>query len=819
MKLMKTKFLCGLALVALGVTSCKDNAVFDQNTYNQLVLNSFPVKNVDPAQDWTTVGTATAEVTLNGPFAYTTIKIYGENPIVIDQPTLLAKGTAGPGETFKTTFSFELAQQMVYITAVDSKGYMSVVPKEVRRRETVRVTFGLSETAASRQRVLTNDDGVPTIAYSTMEALRNTLLNGAQELTEDYADNKGDMAPLKLKISSGTWNYGCACLGDEKGRTLYIGKNVTWNIPAGTELHVGKNGIIYLDEGATINLGSRAKLISDNAGQIICMRNSEINDTNNNGEINIANGTTGDKIVYNAGTIKVGTFDNNGGYFYNANQVITNFYQSSSFNGQNVNRGSIKVNGKANMVNSALFNGCKFECTGLLTVSYVVNGPGAYISCDTYSPDGSYNNSKTHYLYLGANAIMDVKGLFDNQKGQIVISGPTTGNDYGIFQCDNIPKNTNMPLQFLNNVYGCRHKLFVDKIVRQHYHDGIYDSNYYTTENQVELLWEGCFNKNSAGNGQAKAAAYRQVNFVKDEDECSPQYVPDAPRPVTEKPLGFRFLFEDNYPDTGDYDFNDVVLKVTPEQDANNAKKVKVTVNLEATGASKNNGTAIRLKGITTGMLSQYQRTSAALPAPPSELGDYGNNIYDDDFTTSQDPNDKSSLVILLCKDVHWALNPNKGSNGGVQRFFYNTPLEGWTNYGRADVKTITYEFTFNNESDAQKLLSEATYDAFIVTSYGGGFWEVHTVQNNNKGALVLHPETHINTYQEYLNAYINDARIGNLPWAVMVPSTVAYPLEGRNIKTAYSDFEGWAQDHTTKTDWYLRPGDGHTFPLKNLYP
>ena len=82
----------------------------------------------------------------------------------------------------------------------------------------------------------------------------------------------------------------------------------------------------------------------------------------------------------------------------------------------------------------------------------------------------------------------------------------------------------------------------------------------------------------------------------------------------------------------------------------------------------------------------------------------------------------------------------------------------------------------------------------------------------------MLHPETHINTYQEYLNAYVNSA-IGNLPWAVMVPSTVAYPLEGRNIMTAYSDFEGWAQDHTTKTDWYLRPGDGHTFPLKNLYP
>jgi len=811
---MKGKLLFGMALLTLGVTSCKDDITFDQNAYDNLVQASFPVQNVDPNHDWATIGTAQVNVTLNGRFADHTVKIYGENPIVIDKPTLLAAGKGQHG-VFSTTISFMLAHSMVYVTTVDAQGYMSVIPASISANQTVDVSFGLSETAAARHRVLTVSDQVPVIAYSTMEALRATLLDGAVELTKGYADNADDKTPAKLKISSGTWDYGCASLGDESGRTLYVGKNVTWNIPADTKVSVGKNGTIFLDEGAKINLGSGAKLFSDNAGQIVFMRNTEIKDTNDNGEIQIANGTTGDRITYNAGVIKVGTFNNNGGYFYNANQLTTNSLQSSSSNGQNVNRGSIQVNGDATLTNSALFNNCKFVCTGMLKAAYIVNGDGAYIECQNYEPNGSYNNDwSTRWLYLGANSIMDVKGEFNTQTG-VKISGPTTGDNYGIFQCVSIPANNYMGgISFMNNLYVCRQQMYVDYIRRSDSQEG-----YWTNENWIELNWEGAFNKE--GNGQAKGAAYQQVNFVKDEDECSPQYTPDAPRDVEDQQLSLRFLFEDNFPEAGDYDFNDCVLTVNPQLDANDDKKVTVTVSLDAVGATKCISGAIRLVGVTDAMLSGKQCTQhftdAAYPLYDNK------NIPDGDFTTSSDRHsgDNSSVVMLLFKDAHWAMNSVGTSNTAVKRVFYNTMKEPDERGETVPVKTATYVFQFNNATDAQKMLDQATYDTFIVESYNGAPWEVHTVQNNRKGALVLHSDIHTD-YQAYLNAYVNPStsRSDKYTWAVMVPGTMRYPAEWQVIgqrnrttqaiegtyREAGHSFAEWAENMSNATDWYNYP-------------
>ena len=354
---MKKQLFIAMALLSLGVTSCKDDVTFDQDTYDNLIKEAFPVKNVDPTHQWATVGTASVYVQLNGKYAGSTIKIYSENPIVINTPTLLASGTPDAEGEFNTTFSFLLSNPMIYVTAIDSDGYMTVMPKAVKSGDAVEVAFGLRDYAAARHRAASD---VPTIDYSSMQAIGVMVQDGAVELTKAYADNEGNTAPAKMKISSGTWDYGCACLGDESGRTLYVGKGVTWNIPANTKVAVGKNGIIFLDEGAKIHLGQNAQLISDNMGQIIFMRNTEITDTEGSGFLYVANGTSGDKITYNAGIINVGKFDNNGGYFYNANQLTTKDYQSSSENGINVNRGAVKVEGNANIVNSVLYNNCKF---------------------------------------------------------------------------------------------------------------------------------------------------------------------------------------------------------------------------------------------------------------------------------------------------------------------------------------------------------------------------------------------------------------------------------------------------------------------------
>lgn len=282
----------------------------------------------------------------------------------------------------------------------------------------------------------------------------------------------------------------------------------------------------------------------------------------------------------------------------------------------------------------------------------------------------------------------------------------------------------------------------------------------------------------------------------------------------TPQHLSMRFLFEDAFPDAGDYDFNDCVFSITPILDENDPKRVTVNVTAEACGSQKTIGAAIRLVGVTTKMLKSYQRTKDFIDAPQPPENTNLKNLPDGDFTTSGDPDDVTSLVMLLFKDIHWVMNPNLGSNGSVQRFYYNAQRSGQPYYGTANVKTATYVFEFNNEIDAQRMLSQATYDAFIVESYNGSFWEVHTVQNSRKGALVLHADVHRGTYQEYLNAYVRNYDIGNLPWAIMVPGTAAYPYEGAQITRAYPNFAGWAQNSTANTNWYTRPTSGEVYPL-----
>lgn len=290
---------------------------------------------------------------------------------------------------------------------------------------------------------------------------------------------------------------------------------------------------------------------------------------------------------------------------------------------------------------------------------------------------------------------------------------------------------------------------------------------------------------------------------------------------LQEKPLSFRYCFEDNFPEAGDYDFNDCVFTVTPQLDAQDAKKVTVTVSLDAVGTQKCISGAIRLVGITDAMLNGKQCTrhftDAAYPYSDNQ------NIPDGDFTTSSDRHngDNSSVVMLLFKDAHWSMNPVGTSNTAVKRVFYNTMKNPDETGENLPAKTATYVFYFKSADNAKKMLEQSVYDAFLITSNNGVPWEIHGVQNGRKGALVLHADIHTD-YQRYTNAYVNPttSKSGKYTWAVMVPATMRYPIEGQVIggrnrdsnaiegayKKAGHSFAEWAENRKNATDWYLYP-------------
>ncbi len=303
--------------------------------------------------------------------------------------------------------------------------------------------------------------------------------------------------------------------------------------------------------------------------------------------------------------------------------------------------------------------------------------------------------------------------------------------------------------------------------------------------------------------------AYDSTKTVTDESYIG---VGKSATPPTSQAMALRFLFEDSFPEATDYDSNDCVFSIAPSIDISNPKKVTLTVRAEACGTTKCMGGAVRLKNITTSMLSKYTCTKA-FPIPPSDkLGEY-KNIPDGDFTTSKDPNDKSSLVVLLFKDMHWVLKPDLADDGGVQRYFFNAQQVGKSNYAKADVQTATYVLEFNSELDARKMMDQSIYDAFIVESYNGNDWEIHTVQNGNKGALVIHSDLHSGTYDGYLKAYVNSPT-GNYPWALLVDGNTPYPYEWIKITQAYPNFAAWGQNQSMSIDWHRHRSPGNTYPL-----
>jgi hypothetical protein len=95
--------------------------------------------------------------------------------------------------------------------------------------------------------------------------------------------------------------------------------------------------------------------------------------------------------------------------------------------------------------------------------------------------------------------------------------------------------------------------------------------------------------------------------------------------------FSMRYCFEDNFPDAGDYDFNDVVLTVTPSL---NDKTLTIQVSLDAVGALKTIGAAIRLVSLKSTDLNSYTVTSGFASPEGEGLGDYYNIDTNETFLT-----------------------------------------------------------------------------------------------------------------------------------------------------------------------------------------
>jgi len=277
-------------------------------------------------------------------------------------------------------------------------------------------------------------------------------------------------------------------------------------------------------------------------------------------------------------------------------------------------------------------------------------------------------------------------------------------------------------------------------------------------------------------------------------------------RLMMSRPVGqvFTYLFEEDYPYPGDFDFNDVVLRISQQPQSKNV--LKLTVTLAAVGATIQIGAAIRFP-----QLSASDVEKVTIDGGRRFDEGYPNERYfidnDNVFAGGRD----GSAVLFLFDDAHWCMNSDE-EYGQVVRMFYNT--RNYEVKGES-VNTPTVSRTYYiylKEGIDASYLQLSDIDPFIMVSSNGMVVEVHTF--NYK-------------YDEALWHYTNGpgSEDDMVPWALMVPDgQFRYPVEGmflgryRNGEStgAYSryghSFGEWGRDHTKSQDWWLYPTESQVY-------
>ncbi len=236
--------------------------------------------------------------------------------------------------------------------------------------------------------------------------------------------------------------------------------------------------------------------------------------------------------------------------------------------------------------------------------------------------------------------------------------------------------------------------------------------------------------------------------------------------------------FEDMWPATGDYDFNDMVIDYNFNQ-ITNADNLVVEIHgkfiLKAFGASFHNGFGIDL-GISPNLISQVSGYKLQESWP--------------DINNKGLENNQSNAVFLVFDDTYNLMD----RSGGIG---VNTDPA----YGFVTPDTTSILITFSQPVELENI-GIPPYNPFIIIDQNRGH-EIH---------LPDHPPTDLatqslfNTYRDNSNSAIGRyyKTENNLPWAIKTIEQFEYPIEKAEIINTHLKFAEWAESGGILfTDWY----------------
>lgn len=760
-------FTFSLLASSISFTSCVDNekTLFDADQLRQTYEETFPVKNIDPNGDWTMSHKVTAHVSVNGDLGTDyKIQIFDADPLSSESTAkILAEGTANQSTTLNVVMDCATALNKVFVARIDNHGHYMVQPVAIENGE-VTAQLGHEKDVPTRSMSRTvPKTGIPAMGapYTADDISSKKAIATDVQAGWDLGAGSGWFEYAKLpvfkekerwfKIQSGTFNKGFTTTGTSGGAQavkVIVPQGSTWIIESSyqfsdiTEIVVENGGKVEIAKNASLALTNKSYLTVMPGGSII-----------GEGTIQITNGSSGLRN-YNAGTINCSVLDFNGGVgvFYNYGLLQLERYEASTNGMELVNHGTMETGSINGNNNTNIKNGCYLK-TGKFQFGTLVMGNTSEAICEELGYNGNDND-----IVMEAQSMLTCTGKASLYR---TVTGPTVGTALlRINEIANLSGLAQSNSKVTNNI--------ICEITDQTYKgEAHYDWS--------PFAW--LVNK-----GLQQGATYcnpGKADFILPADgECIKEgYNSDEnPDDVEIRNAVYSYAFEDNYPQAGDYDFNDIVLNVNLPAAGNDVKELKYIVDLRAVGAVKQLGAGLRIREFDKSNVEEVSFGAGATQRT--------NSLNSGIFENASYETNGNELVIPLFGDAHYVYGYT-----GSQRPMLNT---GNASTPLTNIYTLEVNIKLKNAISIPSVTDGL--DFFIA--YQGGAQkrtEIHLNQFNSPTANGQLADKEV----------LDVIKAVNNTWALCVPEKFAYPTETTVITDAYAKFADWAHDQVMNTDWY----------------
>lgn len=565
-------FAVGLALSLFACDNSHDD-MYDPTWMREQYNNQWEMQfgEIDPNHTWNMAKQVKANLSIQeDALSEYTFKIYSANPLANSDAKLLAyvktiTDASGNGTT-NVNFDVLDGARYVWVSRVDSHKRRLVKMAAIEDGQ-LNVAFGTPATSRSlSSRASVDVDAVPYTTKQLNEWMKSGYDLSNWESLPDVVRNDNNIGaydgvyyvPVGKEMD---WTFSANGNGfnnpEDRGRVKLI---IAGTLNLSQEVTLGVGVEVIIANGGTLN--STANLIFTNNSGLIMMPESELNAGNSGITFSNGSGWNGRNYAnYIAGSLTVGAWNNNFGATYNCgNDVYIGNLEGSSEGSTFINNGNVTI-GKIESI-LCLENNCKLIVEGDANITKLLTGINSYTQIKGIM--SIFASDEEQISILGDNSILDVNVANFNYPR---LEGPTS--DYALIRVNEVRNyGFNFDGDWSKGLYvgGIINNVYLQINSDYTVPEIIYGWEVWNASIPAKMVLALNHSASKVGTGNAALVTNNEAPFFATAGDCTVgnEPVDEGDDPVIEEETTQSWTVAcEDLGSIGDFDFNDVVFKVS----------------------------------------------------------------------------------------------------------------------------------------------------------------------------------------------------------------------------------------------------------------